>query len=103
MYFNISKTLNITARLYRNTNVCWTINNLLHLIQLLFCHRSTKQFASHIDNTTELPDYGSHVHTIFDTVATLPLYTVVCAVLRKIKLTLSSYCVPCTMFEHSQP
>ena len=56
--------------------ICWTINNLLHLIQLLFCHRSTMQFASHIDNTTELPGYGSHVHTIFDTVATLPLYTV---------------------------
>jgi hypothetical protein len=73
--------------------ICWTINNLLHFIQLLFCHRSTKQFASHLDNTTELPVYGSHIHIIFDTVATLPLYTVVCAVLCKIKLTLGSYYV----------
>jgi len=73
--------------------ICWKLKNLLHLIQLLFCHRSTKQFASHIDNATEIPGYGSHIHTIFDTVTTLPLYTVVHAVVCKIKLTLGSYCV----------
>ena len=42
-------------------------------------------------NTTKFPDYNSHMHTILDTVATWPLYTVVCFVLCKLKLILSAY------------
>jgi hypothetical protein len=68
----ISKTPNITMSLQVHY-ICWTKNNQSHLIQLLFRHRSTQQFASHIDNTTELPGNGSHMLTLFDTVATLPL------------------------------
>jgi hypothetical protein len=51
----------------------------------------TKQCVDHTDNTTKVPGYGSHVHTVFDTVPTLPLYIEVCPV-----LILSAYCVGVT-------
>ena len=52
-----------------------------------------EQCVSHTDNTTKFPGYGSHVHTIFDAVATLPLHIVVCGVLCKLKLIVSANCV----------
>jgi len=46
----------------------------------------TKQCVSHTDNTAKFPGYGSHVRTIFDTVVTLPLYVLVCAVWTSVTL-----------------
>jgi len=38
------------------------------------------------NNTAEFPDCGSHVRSTFNTVAKLPLYSFVCAVLCKLIL-----------------
>ena len=45
-----------------------------------------RQRMGQTSNTTEFPDCGSHVCSIFNTVAKLPLYIFVCVVLCKLIL-----------------
>ena len=47
-------------------------------------------YVTHTNNATKFPGYGYHLRTIFDTVAKLPLYIVMCTVLCKFQLILGA-------------